>query len=66
VRLKAPEQAFLTLGILYPTFDRPPKSVDIEPLFTMAIGFFQNYRVYLLTTVAYMGSLLFGKPILLL
>lgn len=26
----------------------------------MAIGFFKNYRVYLLTTVAYMGSLLFG------
>jgi hypothetical protein len=29
----------------------------------MAIGFFKNYRVYILTTVAYMGSLLFGKPI---
>jgi hypothetical protein len=29
----------------------------------MAIGFFANYRVYLLTTVAYMGSLLFGKAI---
>jgi MFS family permease len=27
----------------------------------MAIGFFQNYRVYILTSVAYMGSLLFGK-----
>ncbi|PMD67600.1 general substrate transporter [Hyaloscypha bicolor E] len=26
----------------------------------MAIGFFKNYRVYMLTTVAYMGSLLFG------
>jgi hypothetical protein len=23
-------------------------------------GFFKNYRVYLLTSVAYMGSLLFG------
>jgi hypothetical protein len=23
-------------------------------------GFFKNYRVYLLATVAYMGSLLFG------
>ncbi|KAE8452720.1 hypothetical protein EG329_013979 [Mollisiaceae sp. DMI_Dod_QoI] len=26
----------------------------------MAIGFFKNYRVYILTSVAYMGSLLFG------
>jgi len=32
----------------------------------MAIGFFANYRVYLLTTVAYMGSLLFGKLFLAL
>ncbi len=24
-------------------------------------GLFSNYRVYILTTVAYMGSLLFGK-----
>ena len=27
-------------------------------------GFFKNYRVYLLTSVAYMGSLLFGKSLL--
>lgn len=26
----------------------------------MAVGFFKNYRVYILTSVAYMGSLLFG------
>jgi hypothetical protein len=32
------------------------------PLFIMARGFFKNYRVYLLATVAYMGSLLFGPP----
>jgi len=38
----------------------PPKRADIEPLFTFTMGFFKNYRVYLLTTVAYMGSLLFG------
>lgn len=25
------------------------------------MAFFQNYRVYILTSVAYMGSLLFGK-----
>lgn len=25
-------------------------------------GFFKNYRVYFLATVAYMGSLLFGTP----
>jgi hypothetical protein len=29
----------------------------------MAIGFFKNYRVYMLTTVAYMGSLLFGMSV---
>jgi hypothetical protein len=29
----------------------------------MAIGFFKNYRVYILTTVAYMGSLLFGMSL---
>ena len=31
----------------------------------MALGFFRNYRVYILTSVAYMGSLLFGKPFIL-
>lgn len=25
------------------------------------MGFFKNYRVYILTSVAYLGSLLFGK-----
>jgi hypothetical protein len=25
------------------------------------MGFFKNYRVYVLTSVAYLGSLLFGK-----
>ena len=29
-------------------------------IFIMAPNFFKNRRVYLLTTVAYMGSLLFG------
>ena len=29
-------------------------------IFTMAPNFFKNRRVYLLATVAYMGSLLFG------
>lgn len=29
----------------------------------MANGLFKNYRVYILTSVAYMGSLLFGKPL---
>jgi hypothetical protein len=29
----------------------------------MAIGFFKNHRVYMLTTVAYMGSLLFGMSL---
>jgi hypothetical protein len=28
-------------------------------------GFFKNYRVYILTTVAYMGALLFGTLFLL-
>jgi hypothetical protein len=32
-----------------------------KPFFIMARGgFFKNYRVYILATVAYMGSLLFG------
>jgi hypothetical protein len=31
-----------------------------EQTFKMKGGFFKNYRVYLLTSVAYMGSLLFG------
>ena len=26
-------------------------------------GFFKNYRVYILTSVAYMGALLFGKSL---
>lgn len=30
------------------------------------VGFFKNYRVYVLTTVAYMGSLLFGKCIIII
>ena len=30
------------------------------------MGFFKNYRVYMLTTVAYMGSLLFGKLLFLI
>lgn len=30
------------------------------------MGFFKNYRVYILTSVAYLGSLLFGaQPALL-
>ena len=38
------------------------KSVLAKPLFIMAQGgFFKNRRVYILATVAYMGSLLFGK-----
>jgi hypothetical protein len=41
----------------------PPESADLATLFTMAIGFFKNYRVYILTTVAYMGSLLFGMSL---
>jgi len=41
----------------------PPESADLATLLTMAIGFFKNYRVYMLTTVAYMGSLLFGMSL---
>jgi len=33
-------------------------------IFKIKGGFFKNYRVYLLTSVAYMGSLLFGVAML--
>jgi hypothetical protein len=26
------------------------------------VSFFKNYRVYILTSVAYMGAFLFGEP----
>lgn len=34
----------------------------MDPLSERPQGFFKNYRVYILATVSYMGSFLFGKP----
>jgi hypothetical protein len=44
-----------------PSIDRPVNPVSCDDIAKMPSKFFKNRRVYLLTSVAYMGSLLFGK-----